>query len=159
MQFKKPCFSRWLKGAVVSSISRVCNLVCFTLKKPEGALIHVHMQGFVRLYEKHRLLACSEDMYRAWDKNCQNFEWDVPGQAVFDHCINACTNLLYGTPLLSIEQTPEGDVMFLFASNLRVQCLNDTTEREEKVRIIDSLCHLVLYSDGTCETISNANTI
>ena len=134
-----------LLGSKISQISRVCDLVCMQLTTPKGNKLCLHIQSFFRIIKDRDVIISSEDMYRcASSSNYESFEWDVPGNSIYDQALEKIREDLYNAAIVEYNRNDIGDMSITFENNLILQILVDTTESEEKYRIFnDTDCDIV----------------
>ena len=134
-----------LLGSKIFQISRVCDLVSMQLTTQKGNELCLHIQSFFRIIKDRDVIISSEDMYRcASSSNCESFEWDVPGNSIYDQALEKIREDLYNAAIVEYNRNDIGDMSITFENNLILQILVDTTESEEKYRIFnDTDCDIV----------------
>ena len=134
-----------LLGSKISQISRVCDLVCMQLTTPKGNELCLHIQSFFRIIKDGDVIICSEDMYRcASSSNYESFEWDVPGNSIYDQALKKIREDLRNVSIIEYNRNDIGDMSIIFENNLILQIFVDTIESEEKYRIFnDNDCDIV----------------
>ena len=136
----------------IIKISRICDLICIEFETREQKEVYLHIQSFFRIIRNKKIILSSEDMYRCGEKcNSEQFEWDIPGNSIFDECLINNKDL-YQYQLLNVKFTKYGDVRFLFENNIIIQIMIDTTCIEEKYRIFDSNA-IIVKESGEVENI------
>lgn len=134
-------------GKKISNISRVCDLVCIEFKSSDQETVSLHIQSFFRFIKNNKVFICSDDMCRC-DSQYENeeFEWDVPGKSVYDKSIIKHYDMICDSAVLQINQNSLGDLTIAFENDIALQIFVDTTETEEKYRIINQYDHIVFNS-------------
>ena len=136
-----------LIGKKISGINRVCDLVCLQFGSENEKDISLHIQSFFRFVKNGKVLICSDDMCRC-DPACDQelFEWDVPGNSVYDASIKANRDILFNSKVLSANTNLVGDLIIVFEHDIELQILIDTVESEEKYRIFNDCDEFVKES-------------
>lgn len=142
---------RLIKSLIQSKIvdiSRVCDLICVQFETRDKKEISLHVQSFFRIIRGQQIILTSEDMYRC-GKKCDSevFEWDIPGNSIFDECLCSNKRWIYKERLIKIKRKKCGDLLLTFENNMFMQIFVDTTCVEEKYRIFDD------SQDSVIETI------
>lgn len=125
-----------LCGGKIFNISRVCNLISIDIHTKGNEEIHLHIQTFFRIVKKNKVVLSSEDIYRC-GRNCNKneFEWDVPGQSVFDESLLENKSVICNSTIQKVEKEKNGDLTICLNNDICLQAFIDTTKKEEKYRI------------------------
>ena len=103
-----------LKGGVISQISRTCDMVSIRVDLKNAEVIFIHIQSFFRIIKNNKVIISSEDIFQC-DKcydNC-SFEWDIPGQSVFDNSIKEHQSELCDLKIIEMNQNSIGKQLFV----------------------------------------------
>ena len=131
----------------IISFNRVCDLLSITISDLNEEEIFIHIQSFFRFLKDGKVLISSEDMYRCGKKsNLENFQWDKPGESLFDDTMKLNNDILFNSKIVSFNIENSGDLTVHFENDLILQIFVDTSESEEKYRIFDSQEEFVFYS-------------
>ena len=135
-----------LIGKSITRINRVCDLVCIQFGiEPDD--ISIHIQCFFRFLKDKKIVLCSEDMYRCDSRfSYEAFEWDVPGQSIYDDSLSKNLEALQNGKVVKIHQTDCGDFTIFFDGDIQLQVIIDTVEKEEKYRIFSRCGEIVINS-------------
>lgn len=131
--------------AQIRKINRICDMVSIELITPQQKKFFLHIQSFFRILKNDKVVICASDMYRRSTKlQNESFDWDKPGQTLYDDAIDENIEELCGVQILDIHQSDSGDLRILFSSNFSLEIFVDTIVSEEKFRIFnDDICYEV----------------
>ena len=139
-------FSKIIDGNI-SSINRICNMVCIEFTTKVGSQIYFHIQSFFRVKRGQKIIICSEDMYRRGQNSIkENFEWDIPGLSVYDDSVEYYLDLLTSSRITNVTKNDSGDLAISLENDLNMEILVDTTVTEEKYRLFDEAQEFVVES-------------
>lgn len=125
-------------GSKIASINRICDMVSVEFNSKENSTSYLHIQCFFRIKKGEKIVLSSEDMYRKGLKcKPEEFEWDIPGNSLFDESIAAFHNELISKTILDITISKTKDVIISLENQIVLEILIDTVSDEEKYRFFD----------------------
>ena len=131
----------------IVNISRICDLICVQFETTNRERVFLHIQSFFRIIKGKKIILCSEDMYKCGKKADQKlFEWDIPGDSIFDENLIDKMGLICQCKLLGVRFAKNGDMVLSFDNDMTIQVMMDTTCIEEKYRIFDEKVEIIKKS-------------
>ncbi len=131
-------------GGKINNISRVCDLICIEISN-NNKNIFIHIQSFFRILKNNKVIISGEDIYRCKkDINPDNFNWDIPGDSIFDEAVKNYYSILTNSQIIEAEKNITGDLYILLENNLFLQIIVDTSESEEKYRVFDDFQSFIM---------------
>ena len=136
-----------LIGGTIVNVDRVCNLITINICTADKKELHLHIQSFFRIIEKDKIILSSEDIYRCGTKTkMDDFEWDVPGQSVFDESMTEINKIIINSVITKVQKEKSGDLIIYADNDICLQAIIDTTEKEEKYRLFNSKEDIIVES-------------
>ena len=130
-------------GGKINNISRVCDLICIEISNNKNSFIHI--QSFFRILKNNKVIISTEDIYRCKkDINSDNFNWDIPGDSIFDEAVMNYYSILTNSQIIEASKNITGDLYILLENNLFLQIIVDTSESEEKYRVFDDFQSFIM---------------
>ena len=140
-------FFNSLVGGTIVNVGRVCNLITVNICTEDKKEIHLHIQSFFRIITKEKIILSSEDIYRCGTKTkTDEFEWDVPGQSVFDESLTESNKIIFNSVIKKVQKEKNGDLIICTDNGICLQVIIDTTEKEEKYRLFNSKEDIIVES-------------
>ena len=134
-------------GGRIINISRICNLLSIRMILSDNHTISLHVQSFFRIMKRNKVVVSSEDMYRCSEKiSSETFEWDVPGNSIFDETLQKYHEELVNSNILQVRKSKNGDLLLVLENGIVLQILIDTAVSEEKYRIFDENFSVIVNS-------------
>ena len=125
-------------GGKIADISRTCDLISIQINTRKHGNLFLHIQSFVRIINNKRIIVSSEDMYKC-GSNCNlvDFNWDVPGESLFDDSLKKHTNLIFNSVIIQVRKNQNDDLYIKLENGCLIQISINTSEFEEKYRIFN----------------------
>ena len=142
---KKILFDKIIEGKIIS-VSRICNLISIRIKSKSEEFVSLHIQSFFRITNSTRVLVSSEDIYRPNSEHQEEFNWDVPGESIFDESINKYKKDLLQAKIQQVLVKITGDIDIFLDNGFIIQIIIDTTISSEKYRIFDEMKEFVFVT-------------
>gem|GEM_PF-6916962 len=125
-----------LLGGKINHIGRTCDLIMIGFDFPDKELgLHVQKALF-RVSAPEKLLICSGDMWTPGDnyqkKLFKKFQWDNPGDSLFDEQVEKYEEMLLGATVDSASQSAK-DLIIKLNNGLSIEVLADTLVPEHEV--------------------------
>jgi len=127
----------------ISNISRACDLVSIQFDGDGHSDIILNIQCFFRFLKNNKIIISSEDMFKC-DDDQEDFEWDIPGKSIYDKSVNHNKEILFDLKVIDVQKNNVGDLEIKFTDNVLLQIFINTVEAEEKYRIFDNECELIV---------------
>lgn len=123
-----------LVGSSLQDAGRSCDLLWFEFTKPEMTYF-LHFQCFLRLLSEDAIFATSAEMYRPYDEKKEDFEWDRPGDALYDYLMEEW--LTPGVTVVRVEAGKSGDLRLYLSNGMRIEAMNDSSQNQEIWRMLE----------------------
>ena len=125
-----------LLGGKINHIGRTCDLIMIGFDFPDKELgLHVQKALF-RVSAPEKLLICSGDMWTPGDnyqkKLFKKFQWDKPGDSLFDEQVKQHKAMLLGAIVDSATQSAK-DLIIKLNNELSIEIFADTLVPEHEV--------------------------
>ena len=119
---KKILFDKIIEGKIIS-VSRICNLISIRIKSKSEEFVSLHIQSFFRITNSTRVLVSSEDIYRPNSEHQEEFNWDVPGESIFDESINKYKKDLLQAKIQQVLVKITGDIDIFLDNGFIIQII------------------------------------
>lgn len=123
----------------INSITRICDMIKIDFSSNEKELcLHIQSALF-RVVKQDKLLISSNDIYvpsvNYIAKRFKKFKWDVPGNTLFDDCLQKIISKMLGKKVVSVNYDGQ-DLIINLEGQERIEIISNTLEKEcEKFRL------------------------
>ena len=125
-----------IRGGKIIDISRSCDLVCIKIETIDNP-VYLHIQSFFRVLQNGKIVISVDDIYKSRNLETEEFEWDVPGNSVFDESLNMHRKEIQNSKILKTRKKLNGDFAIFFEHGYVLEIFVDTVLQEEKYRFFD----------------------
>ena len=128
---------RSLSGSYLIQANRICDLIGLHFaSKPDGIegdiLYSFHIQCWMRILTKNRVVASSDEMYFALDYNNNDFHYDTD-ESLFDKNMRGFIKHHKTVPVANVEVNEYGDLVLHFDDESIIQVIASSSDDEDEL--------------------------